>query len=754
VFFLLLLLFSGCLIQKDVASAQKETLVSSEEVDIDGDGAWDYATYTFRPVKIEEENIQLQRHLFVSVNNDISFLSFNDLTDYNVSEAAKEFESFVVEREVKTKECSSSLGLVSAICVDPKTCAKLCASASSKCSDIARKHENVLGDSIKSFVKNNDEISNLIFKSRKDFLTFKSDPETKKIELANKLVRITAHVASINAALIASHPSIRLCERSNYGVNRFKNILDMLGTYSKTPASYSYLSVITIKVINNETKSWQYRTLTLHDSLIKSDINAEEISSPYLDTQYKALSINATTSNISFVWDSINPYQNGELILVYGFSSKNKPATFLSALTTPVIAVKTLDLSILLPIMSIYEITQNISKNPAFALGFSLAITLIILSLIYNAAVISYHIISAITAGEKWRRGIYRAIMRTRLHWKSDLILAIILLAIGFGAIFYFATPLPPMTLFETFDYLMHLTDYFSFLGSLAIFFGFFILYLAAENKVKIYFLEKEYGRKIKEEKDLFMANITQLKTKLAELKSTADMLAEEGINVSREYEIIDNYPPERIEELAKKIDPYSKQFVEHSLFEIEGALQRLLEKKHLITENWPKWRETISSMLNESDEVHTNALVAIPHSLRAWALTKYLKEHSAAGLVYEGETLRRKSLRPERVIKDMISKGLLEGAVLVKNGKVLLVEVKKGSSTVVGILTLKLINYTMSTVKNLGQHTFSTIAAVGERLVIVLIRHQLIDTLFFVEKEKFKDAIEEWNAKLKLIEK
>lgn len=751
------LFFSGCIAQKEVASAQKEKLANAEEIDIDGDGAWDYAIYTFAPVKIDSEGITVERRLFVSAEKATSFSSFNALTDYNISEINNEFEEFVELKEAAAKDCSNSLGLISAICVEPKTCAKLCSSSSSKCSNIASKHESVLGDSIKSFVKNNDEVSNGIYQVRKDLLTLKStDPETKRAELANKLMGIIARVSSINSGLVTAHPNTQLCQHDDYGVYKLSGIFDALGIYTKQPVNYHYISTVDIKVVSNESGAqWQPKKLAVSDVLTSAGVSADAISSPQLDPQYKMLSIESGDQNISLIWDSVDPYPKGASMLVFAFSSKNLPATFLTDLKTPTVTVKTVDMAAALPTIMFYETALKLSKHPLFALGFSISLTLILLLLVYNILVIVYYIATALTAGEKITTGIRRAVAKTRLQWKSDIILSIVLLAVGFLSLFNLTTPpQAAMTIFEVLDYLLHLTDYISLIGTLCIMFGFFIFYLAIENKLKVSFLEREYGQKIKEEKDLFLANIAQLKNKLGELKNTADLLTAEGVNVSREYEFVDDYTPERIEKLGKKADQYSKQAVENSLFEVDGALQRLNEKKKLIIDNWQKWSESISSALAQSDEVHINALLGVPASLRAWALTKYIKEHQQEGLVYEADMLRRRYVQPDKVVKDMLQKGLLTGAVLIKDGKILSVNVEKGSTTVTSVLALKLINHTLSTVKKLGQHSYSTLAAVGERLVLVLIRHQAVDAVLFIEKEKFKDAVEEWKAKLKLIEK
>ncbi len=750
----LTILFFGCITQKEISIEKNEKVIKKNEVDIDDDGLWDYATYTFEPVKIENEQLQIQRWLFISNLKKVTLSSSLNLTDYTVESIYDKFEGFSKNIDISTKKCSNSLGLIGAICIDTKTCAKLCAAFSSKCSAMVDSYEAVIGNSIKSFVKNDNEMSTTISEIKKDLVYLKDMSENEKKELAQKIELIVGYLSAMNSELIVAHPSLTLCQQDNYDAKQLKNILDEFAVYTKEVKEYYYLLVISIEDIRTENKGWLPKSLIITDNLAKSGINTDEISSPHLEPQYKTLSINESESIISFKWEQVDPYSKGETILIVRFSSKNPPATIITSLSTPVIMTKTIDITAALPTILIFDIAHQLFKNPQFALGFAFAVTIAVLLLIYRIAVIAYYVFSAVMAGETTRTGIRRAVARTRLQWKSDLLTAIILLIVSFAASFQLAPKVITSTIFETVDYLVRSTEYFSIIGMLTAFFGILILYLAAENKVKISFLENEYGRKIKEEKDLFNANAAQLKAKINELKSITELVSGESVDVSREYALIEEYSQGKINNLTKKMDAYSKQSIEHALLEVELALQRLSEKKKLIIDNWQRWNETITSAIEENEEVSTNMLLGIPPSLRIWALTKYAKEHTDSNLVYEGDVLKRRSVNPDMAAKEMIRKGLVTGMVLVRDGKIIFVQIAKGSTGVTSVLAIKLINYTLSLVKKLGQHTYSTIAAVGDRLVLVLMHHSTVDAIMFIEKDKFKNAIEEWKNKLKLIEK
>jgi hypothetical protein len=157
--------------------------------------------------------------------------------------------------------------------------------------------------------------------------------------------------------------------------------------------------------------------------------------------------------------------------------------------------------------------------------------------------------------------------------------------------------------------------------------------------------------------------------------------------------------------------------------------------------------------MLDEQDEVYLSALVTIPASLRSWALGRYVKEAGAENLVFERDAVKKRKISPEQLVQDMIRKGLLKGAIVMKQEKVVLTEFAEGSGTVMTALTLKLTAYLRSMAKNLGQHPPSSFVAIGDKTVMVLMKGRTVESMLFISKDKFRDAIEQWKAKMKLFE-
>lgn len=746
---ILILLLFGCVSEKEIAPIKKETLLTSEEIDLDDDGSWDYATYTFAPVQLTESGLTVQRHLFVSIENSIIFSSFNKLTDYDAMIAANQFEEFVHEKELFTRKCENSVGLIGVTCGDINTCSKLCSVASTKCRKINEENNDVLGYSMLSFVKDNREIHNIIYEARAQFATLQNSTEAQMFKLADTLNKAMWHIASISANPLFTHPALGLCTHDGLGANRIKSILNTLGNYTKEPTRYHYTMVFTITTASKTATGLGSNTIVLRDSIPKLDVHEEAVKSP------QVVYITSGATNMTFNWQYFNPYKKEKSLLLVEFSSSKPPSEFLSMLAVPHFVMKTLDITIMVPTIVLFDIIVSMIGNHQFALGIALSVTLILLLITYTILVIAYQVLRARAAGEKASAGIRRAIAKTRLRWKGDLMLAVVLLVVGFLASFYFAKPIgKKMDMFEAVEYILQLENYLSLIGVFCIFLGFSLLYLAAENKVKISFLEKEYGREIKHEHDLFTSNIAQLKLRLSELKKLADELAAEGIDVSKEYAIIESYPQKSIDALAEKMDAYSKRMVEHHLIEVESAFQSLSERRKMITENWQGWSEVISRAFEERGEVTAASLTTIPPSLRTWALRRYLKEHPGTGLVYEEETLRQKRIPPERIAAGIVANGLATGAVLMKGEKLLFAHIEGGSRSVAGVLSLKLLSYAKGVVKHLGMHSFTSFAIVGNNTVLALIKMHDYNSLLFIRKEKFKEAVEEWKNKLKLLEK
>jgi hypothetical protein len=189
---------------------------------------------------------------------------------------------------------------------------------------------------------------------------------------------------------------------------------------------------------------------------------------------------------------------------------------------------------------------------------------------------------------------------------------------------------------------------------------------------------------------------------------------------------------------------------IEDELTKVEDTIEKLSERKHLALENWSKWASTIEKILRENEEVQVSGLIAVPSSLRIWAMKKYADEHAGEGLSLDGETLKRKIVSAEKIASSLVAGRVLYGCVLIKDSKVALSSFSEGNATLIGVLTFKFLNYVKYLPKHLAQHDFSSIVTVGDRYVTVVVKQKTLQALLVIEKDKFKPAVDEWKAKMK----
>jgi hypothetical protein len=353
--------------------------------------------------------------------------------------------------------------------------------------------------------------------------------------------------------------------------------------------------------------------------------------------------------------------------------------------------------------------------------------------------------------GASFLGGFRKAFGKTDIRWKTDIVLTIILL----GAGYYVAAVMtaPPQTAYdilESIDFL--LTNEMGMISITLVFMGTVMAYLTVENFIKIIILERAYGMVIRQEKDLFLAKAATLKDKIKELGKLVDEYTKEDFDISKEYDVYSSMKLERVDDLAKENNPQNRTVIEQQLVNVENAIGSLRERKRIADENWDRWKENIAKVLEEQGKVYAASLVTIPASLRPWVLNKYVKEASAEGVFFERDALRKRRLTPERLVEEMIEKGMLKGAVVLKQGKVAVAQFYE-QKTLQTALALKLMAHLESLAKNLGQHSPQSFVSVGEKQVVVMLKDHTADAMLFIAKEKFKDAVEYWKSKTKVLD-
>jgi len=348
-------------------------------------------------------------------------------------------------------------------------------------------------------------------------------------------------------------------------------------------------------------------------------------------------------------------------------------------------------------------------------------------------------------AGFSFTRGFRKAFGRTDIKWKSDGVVALIALIAGsYIAVYFAVSPSSLPRLIETLEIL--LGDLAGMLSAWLILVGVLMLYLAFENLAKLTILERAYGMVIREEKDAFMQKAERLKERLKELATIIESYRGEDFDVGQEYDTLASISTDKVDSLARSMSARSRTVIDDDLNRVENAIGSLTERKRTADANWPKWKEMMSQMLTERNELYAASLSSVPSSLRLWAMGKYVKE-MGGGVVLDRDAIKKKKITAGRFVQEMLDKGLIKGAVTINDDRIGLSEFGGRSETVLAALALKMRSYLRTLGRNLAQKEPNSLVAIGKDTVIVYLRDHHFQSVVFVKKDKFKEAMEKWKA-------
>ncbi|HSB46888.1 MAG TPA: hypothetical protein VLD37_02655 [Candidatus Bilamarchaeum sp.] len=735
----------GCISEKNFTESRDERILSNESVDLDLDGAPDYYVYTFAPVDITGANMRIQRQMAVSVKTEGEYTSVTEnLTDVDLLLAQESIDDFSTSKEQADYKCSQAIGLSNVVCSDVNTCARLCSAASQKCRGIAALSDEALAGQMISYVQDNTQIGSLYLDARDMVMELRNTTSDKRNEYLNRVKDMIEEVADVNSNLLYTGTDLALCEHSDFGVPSLVDAMKKLGNYESHPTDYHYRMLISAKPIK---PGGDVAGVSLKDRVSRTFVTKSggEVSS------IQSISVSEDAANLVVDWSSPKSVKEGYL-LYYEFKSDQGPDAFISELNTPEVKVKELNLSFLAPTNSLIIALSGMLGNYFIAYGAAFAITLSALLVLYNLVILILAIVSERAAGASLTTGFRKAFGRTDVRWKTDIVVAVLFLGAGYFVSSTMATqPSAIPTLMESVDFL--LKSQMGIVGIGLVFIGVLMSYFAIENLTKIVILERAYGMVIKHEKDMFLARAASLKDRIAELDRLIEEYMKEDFDVSKEYDILTAVKSEKLDTVSKEMTARTKTIVEENLSKVESAISSLNEKKKLADTNWPKWKDAISKMLEEQGEVYTSSLVTVPASLRAWALGRYVKLEGADGIIFERDSIKKRKITPEQLVQEMVEKGIIKGAIVLKQDKVVISEFAEGSGTVMSALAVKLNAYLTSLSKNLGQKPPQSFVAVGDKSVFVILRGRGVDSILFVSKDKFNSAIESWKAKVKVFE-
>ncbi|HIH23290.1 MAG: hypothetical protein A3D19_02650 [Deltaproteobacteria bacterium RIFCSPHIGHO2_02_FULL_38_15] len=736
------LLIFGCISEKTASESKKEILLSSNSYDIEGDFYQDVLTYSFTAYRLKDTDITVKRSIVAVPVYKLDTSQLKELTSGDADKIDSLFENFIKEKADADKECGGAIGLSGVRCLDETTCSKLCSSSSQKCKKLTEDYPDLLGHFILSYVKANNGIYDATVSIQNKISSLKDadTADSKKSDIVSRVLEIESFVAALNANPLSQSDMFGLCDMGTYGTDNLREILDKMVAYSTKPVSYHYFVFIELSRAG-DVKNGVYSDLIVKDVVTPS---LAALSSEFVSPQQ----IKSEKGEIS--WPTIKPYVNKKSILFYEFTSSMAPSDVVERWDRPVVVIKSISTDALKPTIVIFDLFHSFTKNYFISMGAATALTIIIILFLYSMALVAFNLMKARSQHENNTAAFKRVIGKTEMRWKTDAGLGVLLFVVGIGIALFLAK-----TGDSEFDILRFIPlvfeDYYGFGAWFGIAAGLLLLYSSADNFVRIYALERIYGQAIKEEKDIFAANVTQLKSKIGELKALVDQLGKDGFEVGEEYDLLSTISLQHIDTLLSKADNYAKKTIAEMLEKVESAIESLHEKKRVSEESWPKWSDNITALLRDKNEAYASNLLTIPSSLRLWALSRYAKEHEDLGFSFEGNVIKKKVMSAEAATKLLLDKNLMRGVAVVKSGKLTAVQVADGGSgTVFGVLAVKLLSYLRTLSQKMHMHEYGSVAVVGGKVVLALIKYRDVESVVVVERAKFKEAVDDWKNKIK----
>ena len=733
-------LLFGCIIDETFSDIKRETIANKEEQDIDGDGVWDYAIYDFSTINAGEKT-NIHRMVAVSKIQHAEYTSFNaNLTDLDLLEADGKLDDFSREKRQDEEFCSRNIGLYGVKCADIYTCSKLC-SSSDKCAKITEKYDDVVGSAMISYGRDTGTIGSLVVNARNIVLELRNAGEERKNIYLSDLMEIKSTVALLNTNPLLFHPEVLLCDQSDYGLDSIAEAAAAIGSYEEETIGYEYTVVMHIEPTDGSQFSRESIGADIIDAL-PGEIDEDSVSSHQKVT---------TDSNgkVSVSWATTG-MEDGGYLLYYHFQSETEPDELTAELNAPEVQVRYLDLSFIMPFNNLFIFLYDVTGNYYFAAGLTLGTVAAFLIFLYSLIVFLIQMSSYKFGGKKFGEAIKAAFGRIGIRWKIDFPLGIIGVGAGFFLSVYMSSG--DATVTSVLDMLEPLLDPFGFAGFAITAIGIVLLYDGAENLLKVTMLERYYGVAVREERSAYLTNITALRKKLKELKELIDKYSEDEFDVGQEYAVLSSISMRQLDAYEKRMTPSSIRTIEDHLAKVENAIESLHDRKALADENWPAWKESIRKMLSEKNVVNAAMLTSIPSTLRTWALIRYAKEEGDEELIFEKDVLKRKKTTVRMLIKELVKEGFMEGAIVLRNEKIEASYFEGKSATVHIALLYRLRGYLNSLGKALALGTPVSFVSVGNKSVFVLMKTSGYECGLFVQREKFREAIEKWKTKIRTV--
>lgn len=733
-FFLLFLVF-GCIEQKSTSSNPSEIILSQSQVDFDSDGSWDYARVDFSPQKRSEMGLEIKRTLIITPKKSFHYQNYNssinDLDRLTIDSSLDNFES---DFSAIYLNCANNLGVLGVTCTDAQTCFNLCTSSNSNCRKIASSDSLFVGNMIRSFSLNQREITKPVSNLRSDIY------DVNSLESANSLLSEYSSFAS-KVSQSAKNPVVSvysLCSVSSFDYSQLNTILSRIGSIEAQTDSYDYQIILSVMNPSNS----QIQSLDLTDSLPADAIRTDSLSSPM---NFDLVGSNKVHLNQTSKLDS-------SFTIAYSFESDLNPDQLVPFLTSPTIKTSVASLESLSVFQGPYSLVQKIVSNSSISISLSFSLIIIALLFIFNFSSLLFHFSSEKPSSMRFANSIRRAFGKVSVNWKTQLVISVLSIVAAYGI----SVMLVPSELLFSPNLISVISNLLKselLLVSILIgIFGFSQFYFAIENLFKLMLLEKAYGIAISQEKDLYIAQSSNLVDKISSLGKLVDSASSSGIDASVESELLSRIPSSKISEMASNFNPKNKALVSEWSEKVDEAISSVSSKISGADQNWSRWESYISSMISSQPQLTVPMLVSIPPALRVFAVSKYVRLHSNE-VSFENGIISRKKLSYDSIVSEMVRNGYLKGGILLKDEKPIVNLFSSDGGTVNSVLSLKIRSNAIAFSKSLLNRDLASFVLVCDNLAIAYLKNFGFDAILFMDKEKYKDTLDMWKVKTKMVE-
>jgi hypothetical protein len=750
---MMLLLFYGCVEERQITVSGYEQIESISGSDLTGDGVNDFILATYGAKVINPEvGVYIKKTVAVyPVSLNAQIITYGPMTEYDLQYVKNRINEFSEGKEGGEANCFSRLQVSRAACVDAESCMGEC--SSDICGRVSAYAENAFGNELYLFNYDSGEMDELIAEIGE---TESVGTQGERDALAEKITRLMALSAKLSSNLVFRQDAFNACTRPTYDSGTLAAALSRLGNATISSGNYEYKVAI----------------------IVESEPNEETIELYVKDSPPLLLSIDQFTLDVLedgklfekepllVGWDAV-PLDSSRKVMYYDFVSSTEPSDeVLSKWKFP--NVKERNLKAMTYINQAYEhpvgafvflVSEYAFNSTLFmgyyaAVGAAFSVWVILFFLGIFAAETLYFTVKAAMDRRNLREALTDSFGAPMADWKMYAAVSFVLVGSAVMLNLFYVAPVSTEE-FGVGELIATLGADPAGAGCVLLFIiGVYTFFLVIEDWLKGVVVGPEYYQLKSATKEENTGMLSDLRESWQALKMRVEDLSKTGMVVSEEYAVIVSVPIERLEQMiATGKQGMAKQLIVFNLERLESLDQKLDEKVNVMNQKWPEWEGEIGKALSGNDHVPLNTLLFIPLQWREWAVEKYISQNRAKGYALEGDVVVKREIKVDELLSkkigELVKAGIAKQAVLMSQDKEAFNSFAKGKRTVADVLFLKLKAYSEALSKKMGGSEVRRFVVSGDKTAAVYVAHEGHHAFIAGERGKIKEIVEEWNGML-----